>query len=89
MISFSAQKARVRACQPCRVCVGLDAQEDASLRLPRTSNCASVPGIHAKESPMKFLRNLYVTLFGHYAAARQVKGGSGHYNEQCHPGTYN
>lgn len=38
---------------------------------------------------MKILHNLLITFFCHYAAARHVKGGSGHYNEQCHPGTYN
>jgi len=38
---------------------------------------------------MKLLRNLYLTLFGHYAAVRNIKGGSGHFNEQSFPGTYN
>ena len=38
---------------------------------------------------MKIVRNLLIALFGHHAGARHVKGGSGHYNEQCHPGTYN
>lgn len=38
---------------------------------------------------MKILRALFQALFGHHAAAGAVRGGSGHYNEQCHPGTYN
>jgi hypothetical protein len=35
------------------------------------------------------LRALFVAFFKHFAGARWVKGGSGHYNEQCHPQTYN
>jgi hypothetical protein len=38
---------------------------------------------------MKTLRALMVVLFKHYATSRTVQGGSGHYNEQCHPQTYN
>lgn len=38
---------------------------------------------------MTFLRHLFFALFGHYATSSKVRGGSGHYNEQCHPGTYN
>jgi len=37
---------------------------------------------------MTVLRALFVALFRHYATVRAIKGGSGHYNEQCHPGTY-
>jgi hypothetical protein len=36
-----------------------------------------------------FLHNLFLVLFRHYSTAKAVKGGSGHYNEQCHPQTYN
>lgn len=38
---------------------------------------------------MTFLRAIYVLLFGAYATPRAVRGGSGHFNEQCHPQTYN
>jgi hypothetical protein len=38
---------------------------------------------------MNFLRALFFALFRHYATAGAVRGGSGHYNEQCHPQTYN
>ncbi len=32
---------------------------------------------------------LYTLFFQKYANASYVRGGSGHYNEQCHPQTYN
>jgi hypothetical protein len=38
---------------------------------------------------MALLRRLAIALFGHYASSARVRGGSGHFNEQCHPGTYN
>jgi hypothetical protein len=38
---------------------------------------------------MRLLRALLIGLFRHYADARAIKGGNGHYNEQCHPQTYN
>ena len=38
---------------------------------------------------MKYVRALIRAFFGHYTTSRTVRGGSGHYNEQCHPGTYN
>jgi hypothetical protein len=37
---------------------------------------------------MSILRALFVGFFKHYAAAKKVRGGSGHYNEQCHPQTF-
>jgi hypothetical protein len=37
---------------------------------------------------MKILKALFVAFFKHYAGPNAVKGGSGHYNEQCHPQTY-
>jgi hypothetical protein len=37
---------------------------------------------------MRFVRALFIAVFRHYAGAKAVKGGSGHYNEQCHPQTY-
>jgi len=38
---------------------------------------------------MRFLRTLFLVVFGHYGRAGSVRGGSGHFNEQCHPQTYN
>jgi hypothetical protein len=38
---------------------------------------------------MSILRALFVAFLKPFATARAVKGGSGHYNEQCHPQTYN
>ena len=38
---------------------------------------------------MKIIRSLLTALFGHYGSASSVRGGSGHFNEQCHPQTYN
>lgn len=38
---------------------------------------------------MRLLRALRIVLFRPFATARVIRGGSGHYNEQCHPGTYN
>ena len=37
---------------------------------------------------MRIFRALFVLLFRSYAGAGAVRGGSGHYNEQCHPQTY-
>jgi hypothetical protein len=37
---------------------------------------------------MAFLRTLFVALFRPYARQKLVRGGSGHFNEQCHPQTY-
>jgi hypothetical protein len=37
---------------------------------------------------MSYLRAILTLLFRHYASPRAIKGGSGHYNEQCHPNTY-
>lgn len=37
---------------------------------------------------MTRLRSLYIAFFRPFAGARAVRGGSGHYNEQCHPQTY-
>jgi hypothetical protein len=37
---------------------------------------------------MAKLRALFVALFRPYARASAVRGGSGHFNEQCHPQTY-
>jgi hypothetical protein len=37
---------------------------------------------------MSRLRALLFIVFRPYATARFVRGGSGHYNEQCHPQTY-
>lgn len=41
-----------------------------------------------QEELMAFFRALIVALFRPYAHASAVRGGSGHYNEQCHPQTY-
>jgi len=38
---------------------------------------------------MSFIRALFLTFFGHFAGSKAVRGGNGHYNEQCHPQTYN
>lgn len=38
---------------------------------------------------MKVFRAFFLAFFGHFAGPSFVKGGSGHFNEQCHPGTYN
>jgi hypothetical protein len=38
--------------------------------------------------PMKTVRAWLVALFRSFARARSVRGGSGQYNEQCHPGSY-
>lgn len=38
---------------------------------------------------MAMLRALYIALFKPFAGPKAVNGGSGHYNEQCHPQTYN
>ncbi len=37
---------------------------------------------------MRIFKALFLAFFGQYAGARAVRGGSGHYNEQCHPQTY-
>ena len=37
---------------------------------------------------MSFFRACWIAIFRSFADARSVKGGSGHYNEQCHPQTY-
>jgi len=37
---------------------------------------------------MARLRALWIALFKPFSGATAVKGGSGHYNEQCHPQTY-
>jgi hypothetical protein len=37
---------------------------------------------------MATLRALFVALFRAYARPTDVRGGSGHYNAQCHPQTY-
>jgi hypothetical protein len=37
---------------------------------------------------MAIFRALRAVLFRHFATARAIQGGSGHYNEQCHPMTY-
>lgn len=37
---------------------------------------------------MSRLRALFIAVFRPFASARFVRGGSGHYNEQCHPQTY-
>ena len=36
-----------------------------------------------------FVRALIVVVCRPYATVRAIRGGSGHYNEQCHPQTYN
>jgi len=41
-----------------------------------------------KELLMRILKSIYIALFRAHASAKNVKGGSGHFNEQCHPGTY-
>ena len=38
---------------------------------------------------MNRLHALFIILFRPYATARFVRGGSGHFNEQCHPQTFN
>jgi hypothetical protein len=43
---------------------------------------------NTQEEIMAKLRALFVALFRPYARASAVRGGSGHYNEQCHPQTY-
>jgi hypothetical protein len=35
------------------------------------------------------LRALFIAVLRPYAKASFVRGGSGHYNEQCHPQQYN
>lgn len=42
----------------------------------------------AKGLLMRIFNALFVLLFRSYAPASAVRGGSGHYNEQCHPQTY-
>ncbi len=37
---------------------------------------------------MSLLHAIWIALTAHYAGARAVNGGSGHYNEQSYPGTY-
>ena len=37
---------------------------------------------------MAVLKALWFALFRSYAGASAVKGGSGHWNEQCHPQRY-
>jgi hypothetical protein len=37
---------------------------------------------------MSMFRALFIAFFKHFARAKSIKGGSGHYNEQCHPSTY-
>ena len=37
---------------------------------------------------MRLIRNLVTLFLGHYATSTKVRGGSGHYTEQCHPGKY-
>ena len=44
--------------------------------------------VSSTEDPMSLLRALFVAFFKPFATATAVKGGSGHYNEQCHPQTY-
>ena len=39
--------------------------------------------------PMSLLKALFVMFFRSFSPAASVKGGSGHFNEQCHPQTYN
>ncbi len=36
-----------------------------------------------------FFKALITLFFQRHANANVIKGGSGHYNEQCHPQTYN
>lgn len=38
---------------------------------------------------MTVMRAVFVSLFRHYATARAVQGGHGHYQEQSHPGQFN
>lgn len=44
--------------------------------------------ISHQEKVMSLLRAIWIALTAHYAGARAVNGGSGHYNEQSYPGTY-
>jgi hypothetical protein len=37
---------------------------------------------------MAFIRAILRVLFRAYSSAGAIRGGSGHYNEQCHPQTY-
>lgn len=37
---------------------------------------------------MRIIKAIFVALFRHHAGPRSIRGGSGHYNEQCHPQTY-
>ncbi len=37
---------------------------------------------------MRYIRAIYLAFFDYYASTKNVRGGSGHYNEQCHPSTY-
>jgi hypothetical protein len=38
---------------------------------------------------MSKLKSLFTVLFRHFSGARQVRGGSGHFNEQSFNQTYN
>jgi hypothetical protein len=40
------------------------------------------------EVNMSWFRACWIAIFKSFTGARSVKGGSGHYNEQCHPQTY-
>lgn len=44
--------------------------------------------ISHQEGVMSLLRAIWIALTAHYAGARAVNGGSGHYNEQSYPGTF-
>ena len=35
------------------------------------------------------LRAWFTAFFRAFSGPRFIRGGSGHYNEQCHPNTYN
>lgn len=37
---------------------------------------------------MSRFRALFVVFFRAFATSRSIRGGSGHFNEQCHPQTY-
>ena len=62
-------------------------------RLTGAASARIVDGVGPKpttqgRNKMRLLRNLFIALFRPYAGAKSIKGGSGHYNEQCHPQTY-
>jgi len=65
-------------------------------RVPRTSFLQLIevlrldPAFNAVESNiMQKLRALLLAVFRPFATAAAVRGGSGHYREQCHPQTFN